>query len=201
MLTLFFSACSSDIPEEEKEKVEIKKTENKTVLETEKAKAEVGENEIKVETDRGTLKVDGNSVEVKTEYGEYNANVSLGEGDDEGKIIVDNQDAEIKIDSNEKSIEVKLKNASDYGEMPEGLSEDQWCIAGNTYEVEIEEGEVVSEITGMVDFKEGRYCHAISNTKAGEMDIVTNYYFTYGGEDVWAVVKIANQETEIHITK
>lgn len=200
-LTLLFSACSSNEIEVDNENVNVEKSDDKTVVETDKAKVEVSKDEIEVETERGNIKVDGDSVEVETEYGSYKANVSIGEGEDEGKIIVDNDDAEIKINSVEKSVEVKLKNASDIVDIPEGLSEDEWCLAGSVYEVEVEEGQVVSEIVGMDNFKEERYCHAISNTKAGEMDIVTSYYFSYGGEDVWAVVEIAGQKTEIHITK
>lgn len=85
-------------------------------------------------------------------------------------------------------------------EAPEGdMPMSEWCIPGETYNFEQDGNTVHAILKGPTTYKGSEFCQGYEEVTIQGMDIVTDYYLTYGAEEMWVVAKVAGTTTEMHI--
>lgn len=75
----------------------------------------------------------------------------------------------------------------------------EWCIAGSTYNLESDGSTIDSEIVGIETYKGKEFCKGEQTTNIQGMEVVTTYYFTYEGQEMWVVSSVTGTTVETHI--
>ncbi len=119
----------------------------------------------------------------------------------DGSIHAEDEKTEVDIKITDEGVKTEIKTE----EIPEVKEADkvaitEWCVKGQKYEFSAEGGASSTIIQGVETYKGKEFCKGVSKTKAGPMEVVTTYYFTQGGEEMWVIADVAGQKTETHIT-
>lgn len=119
---------------------------------------------------------------------------STPEAEEETKEIVEDLPEEPKQPEIEEELEEEP--VVEAGAIPSII---EWCVTGFTYNLNSEGNSVDSKIVGIEIYKEKEFCKGEQTTNIQGMDIITTYYFTYEGQEMWVVSSVAGTTVETHI--
>jgi len=120
---------------------------------------------------------------------------------DDGTIHAEDEKTKVDVKVTDDGVKAEVKTEA----IPEVKEADKkpladWCVKGQKYEFSAEGGASSTTIEGPSTYKGSEFCKGISKTKAGPVEVVTTYYFTQGGEEMWVISDVAGTKTETHVT-
>lgn len=153
---------------------------------------------INVEEDKIVIQTENERVEIDSN--EINVNEELANNLEEDKIVIQDENISIKVDSQTGQIDVKVnESARINGFETSGLSIEEWCVKGQTFEFEQDGATSSTIIVGVEEYKGKEFCKGESSLETQGIKVDTVYYFTENAKEMWILTTVMGKTTEVHI--